>query len=242
MRVIKKTIKKLFRKLGFDLIRYNSVSSYNARILEFFSTYKIDTVLDVGANIGQYALWLRECGYRHRIISFEPLSEAYSHLLINSKNDPNWIIAPRMAIGNEEGKKSINISGNSVSSSILKMTDIHIKGAPESVYISSEEVYINKLDNIWGTFLKNKNNIFIKIDVQGYESQVLEGAINILPKIKGVQIELSLVPLYENQLLFLGMLDYITNLGFELWDISPGFRDIQSGKLLQFDGIFFRSF
>lgn len=242
MRVIKKTIKKLFRKLGFDLIRYNSVSSYNARILEFFSTYKIDTVLDVGANIGQYALWLRECGYRHRIISFEPLSEAYSHLLINSKNDPNWIIAPRMAIGNEEGKKSINISGNSVSSSILKMTNTHIKGAPESVYISSEEVYINKLDNIWGTFLKNKNNIFIKIDVQGYESQVLEGAINILPKIKGVQIELSLVPLYENQLLFLGMLDYITNLGFELWDISPGFRDIQSGKLLQFDGIFFRSF
>jgi hypothetical protein len=147
-----------------------------------------------------------------------------------------------MAIGNEEGKKSINISGNSVSSSILKMTNTHIKGAPESVYISSEEVYINKLDNIWGTFLKNKNNIFIKIDVQGYESQVLEGAINILPKIKGVQIELSLVPLYENQLLFLGMLDYITNLGFELCDISPGFRDIQSGKLLQFDGIFFRSF
>ena len=66
--------------------------------------------------------------------------------------------------------------------------------------------------------------------------------INILPKIKGVQIELSLVPLYENQLLFLGMLDYITNLGFELWDISPGFRDKQSGKLLQFDGIFFRPF
>jgi len=242
MRVIKKTIKKIFRELGFDLIRYNPVSSHNARILKFFSTYNIDAVLDVGANIGQFAMGLRESGYKGRIISFEPLSEAYSHLLINSKKDPNWIIAPRMAIGNEEGKKSINISGNSVSSSILKMTNTHIKGAPESVYISSEEVYINKLDNIWGTFLKNKNNIFIKIDVQGYELQVLEGAINILPKIKGVQIELSLVPLYENQLLFLGMLDYITNLGFELCDISPGFRDIQSGKLLQFDGIFFRSF
>ncbi len=57
-----------------------------------------------------------------------------------------------------------------------------------------------------------------------------------------MQIELSLVPLYESQLLFLDMLDYITNLGFELWDISPGFRDRQSGKLLQFDVIFFRSF
>lgn len=242
MRVIKKTIKKLFRKLGFDLIRYNSASSQNSRILNFFSIYKIDTVLDVGANIGQFAMELRESGYNGRIISFEPLSEAYSHLLINSKKDPNWIIAPRMAMGNEKGKKTINISGNFVSSSILKMTDTHIKGAPESVYISSEEVCINKLDNIWKTFLKNKDNIFIKIDVQGYELEVIKGAVNILSKIKGMQIELSLVPLYESQLFFLDMLNYITNLGFELWDISPGFRDIQSGKLLQFDGIFFRSF
>ena len=242
MRVIKKTIKKLFRKLGFDLIRYNPASSQNARILEFFSIYKIDTVLDIGANIGQFAMGLRESGYKGRIISFEPLSEAYSHLLINNKKDPNWIIAPRMAIGNEEGKKTINISGNSYSSSILKMTGTHIKGAPDSAYIDSEEIYINKLDNIWKTFLKNEDNIFIKIDVQGYESQVLEGATNILPKIKGIQIELSLVPLYENQLLFRDMLDYITNLGFEFCDILPGFRDRQSGKLLQFDGIFFRPF
>jgi FkbM family methyltransferase len=240
--VIKKTIKKLFRELGFDLIRYNPASSQNARILKFFSIYKIDTVLDIGANIGQFAMELRESGYNGHIISFEPLSEAYSHLLINSKNDPNWFIAPRMAIGNEEGKESINISGNFYSSSILKMTGTHIKGAPNSAYIDSEEIYINKLDNIWKTFLKNEDNIFIKIDVQGYELKVLKGAINILSKIKGMKIELSLVPLYEGQLLFPEMLDYITNLGFELWDISPGFRDKQSGKLLQFDGIFFRFF
>jgi len=82
----------------------------------------------------------------------------------------------------------------------------------------------------------------MKIDVQGYELQVLEGASNILSKIKGMQIELSLVLLYENQLLFLDMLDYITNLGFEIYDILPVFKDRQSGKLLQFDGIFFRSF
>jgi len=235
LRIIKKTVKKLFRKLGFDLIRYSPIS-------KLFSSYKIDTVLDVGANVGQFAMGLRESGYKGRIISFEPLSGAYSHLLINSKNDPNWIIAPRMAIGNEEGKKTINVSGNSYSSSILKMTDTHIKGAPDSAYVDSEEIYINKLDKIWKTFLKSEDNIFIKIDVQGYESQVLKGATNILSKIKGMQIELSLVPLYENQLLFRDMLDCITNLGFELWDILPGFRDKQSGKLLQFDGIFFRTF
>lgn len=235
MELIKSTVKKLFRKLGIDLIRYSP-------ILKFFSTYKIDTVLDVGANVGQFAMELRESGYTGRIISFEPLSGAYSRLLINSKNDPNWIIAPRMAIGNEEGNKTINISGNSYSSSILKMTGTHIKGAPDSAYIDSEEIYINKLNNIWKTFLKNEDNIFIKIDVQGYELEVLKGATNILSKIKGMKIELSLVPLYEGQLLFLDMLDYINDLGFELYDILPGFRDRQSGRLLQFDGIFFRSF
>jgi len=242
MRLINKTIEKVFRKLGFDLIRYNPASSCNARILEFFSIYKIDTVLDVGANIGQFAMGLRESGYKGRIISFEPLSKAYSHLLINSKNDLNWMIAPRMAIGNEKGKKTINVSGNFVSSSILKMTNIHIKGAPKSAYIGSEEIYIDKLDNVVGNYLGNGENVFIKIDVQGYESQVLKGATDILSKTKGIQIELSLVPLYENQLLFIDILNYITNLGFELYDILPGFRDKQSGKLLQFDGIFFRSF
>ena len=68
-----------------------------------------------------------------------------------------------------------------ISSSILKMNDIHIKGAPESAYIGSEEIYINKLDSISGNILKNKDNIFIKIDVQGYELQVFEGANKILP-------------------------------------------------------------
>jgi len=239
--MIKKTIKKIIRALGFDLTRYNHNSSESARISQFFSIYRINTILDVGANTGQYALWLLESGYKGRIISFEPLSKAYNHLIINSKKDPNWIIAPRMAIGNEEGKKTINISGNSVFSSILKMTETHIKGAPDSAYIDSEEIYINKLDNIRETFLKNEDNIFIKIDVQGYELEVLEGAINTLPKIKGIQIELSLVHLYEGQSLYHNMLGYIINLGFELYDILPVFRDKKSRRLLQFDGIFFRS-
>jgi hypothetical protein len=114
--MIKTTIKKLIRVLGFDLIRYNPNWSESARVLQFFKIYKINTVLDIGANIGQYALWLWESGYKGRIISFEPLSEAYSHLLINSKKDPNWIIAPRMAFSNEEGEKFINIASNYVSS------------------------------------------------------------------------------------------------------------------------------
>jgi FkbM family methyltransferase len=211
-------------------MRYNPKLSINARILQFFKIYKINTVLDIGANIGQYALWLRESGYKGRIISFEPLSEAYQHLLINSKKDPNWIIAPRMALDNEEGEKFINIASNYVSSSILKMSDILIKAATETVYMCTEKIYITQLDNIVGKYLKINNNIFLKIDVQGYALQVLEGASKILPKIKGMQIELSLVHLYEGQSLYHNMLDYIINLGFELYDILPVFSDKKKWK------------
>ena len=241
--MIKKTIRKMIKYLGFELIRFNPQSSSNARILQFFSAYKINTVFDVGANTGQYALWLRESGYKGRIISFEPLSKAYNHLVINSKKDPNWIIAPRMALGNEKGEKFINIADSSRCSSILKVSDLHIKENPESTYIGSEKIHINRLDNIAETFLKTDSNIFLKIDVQGFELQVIEGASKILPKIKGIQIELSLLPFYEGETLFYDMLSYIINLGFELYDIFPPFfRDKQNGRLLQFDGIFFRSF
>lgn len=228
--MIKANIKKVIRYLGFDLIRYNPKFSSNTRILKFFSNYKTNTVLDVGANTGQYALWLRESGYKGRIISFEPLSKAYNHLVTNSKKDPNLIIAPRMAPGNEKGEKFINIAGNYVSSSILKISNIVIKEVPESANIGSEKIHINKLYNIIGTFLKTNNNIFLKIDVQGYELQVLEGASKILPKIKGIQIELSLVHLYEGQSLYHNMLDYFINLGFELYDILPVFSDKKKWK------------
>jgi FkbM family methyltransferase len=239
-KLIKEKIKKVIRNLGFDLVRYNSESSISARIVQLLSTNKIDTVLDVGANVGQYAKSLRESGFKGRIISFEPLSKVYPNLVGNSRMDPKWIVAPRMALGSEDSKKTINIAANYVSSSILDMLDTHTKGAPESVYICSENTRVAKLDTIKSDYLKPKNLAFLKIDVQGFELQVLEGAQKTLPYIKGIQIELSLVPLYEGQLLFRDMLDYIAHLGLELCDILPGFRDKKTGRLLQVDGIFFR--
>ncbi len=83
-------------------------------------------------NIGQYAKLLREFGYSGRIVSFEPLSSAYSQLKAVSKKDPLWEIAPQAAIGNQEGEIIINIAGNSYSSSALPMLDAHLESAPES--------------------------------------------------------------------------------------------------------------
>ena len=125
-----------------------------------------------------------------RIISFEPLSEAHVKLVKNSRKDHGWIVAPRMALGNKDGKNRINISANCSSSSVLDMLDAHVDGAPESVYVNSEEVRIAKLDTIKSDYIGKENNIFLKIDVQGFEYQVLEGAKKTLLSVQGMEVEL----------------------------------------------------
>jgi FkbM family methyltransferase len=196
--MFKKIIKKLSRSLGIDLKRYNVQTSEAARMQQLLDYHKIDLVLDVGANVGQYAKSLRDLGYSGRIVSFEPLSSAYSQLKTASKKDLLWEIAPQTAIGNQEGEIIINIAGNSYSSSALPMLDAHLESAPESAYSGSETVKLSRLDTLAKDYIKSETkSIFLKIDVQGLEKQVLEGATAILPLVKGIKLELSLVPLYS---------------------------------------------
>ena len=239
--MIKKTIKKLSRSLGIDLKRYNIQTSEAAKMQRLLAYNNIDLVFDVGANIGQYAKLLRELGYSGRIVSFEPLSSAYSQLKAVSKKEPLWEIAPQTAIGNQEGEITINIAGNSYSSSALPMLDAHLESAPESAYSGSETVKLSRLDTIAKDYIKcETKSIFLKIDVQGLEKQVIEGATAILPLVKGIKLELSLVPLYEGQVLFKEMIDIIEKLGYELYGIEPGFTAEKTGRMLQMDGIFFK--
>ena len=212
--MLKKIIKKLARSLGIDLKRYNIQTSEAAKMQRLLAYHNIDLVFDVGANVGQYAKSLRDLGYSGRIVSFEPLSSAYSQLKTASKKDLLWEIAPQTAIGNQEGEIIINIAGNSQSSSALPMLDAHVQSAPESAYSGSETVKLSRLDTLAKDYIKSETkSIFLKIDVQGLEKQVLEGATAILPLVKGIKLELSLVPLYEGQVLFQEMIDIVEKLG-----------------------------
>jgi FkbM family methyltransferase len=200
----------------------------------------VDLVLDVGANTGQYSSFLREFGYRGKVVSFEPLLSAYEQLLKRSRKDPNWIVIPRTAVGERSGEITLHISGNSQSSSVLNMLDAHLFSAPESSYVGEQQVAICRLDEIARCYVEAARSSYLKIDVQGYESQVLDGASGILPLITGIQIELSLVPLYERQMLYRAMIDKLDALGYELHAVLPVFSDARSGRLLQMDGIFIR--
>lgn len=233
-------VKELALKFGVEAHWYNPQQSQSARLAILLNQHNIELVLDVGANDGGYGRHLRKIGYDKDIISFEPLSDAHKLLIADSNNDDRWHVAPQMAIGEFNGEITINRAGNSTSSSILNMEAQHIDAAPQSRYIGSEQVPIHKLDTFTHPLLLSNSNIFLKIDTQGYEMQVLEGGKNLLNRISGVQIEMSLTPLYQGQKLYLDVIHYLTNLGFELWNVIPGFTDPRTGRMLQMDGVFFK--
>lgn len=234
------SIKELALKAGIEVNWYNAAQSDIARLFKLLAFHKIDTILDVGANNGGYGKMLRKGGYAGAVLSFEPLADAHENLLRASMGDEKWQIAPRMAIGASSGEIEINVAGNSTSSSILPMQATHESAAPQSRYVGSEKVPLKRLDEVEHPFIARSEKLLLKIDTQGYEMPVLEGARALLPRVHGIQLELSLLPLYEGQVLYREMIDWLAEKGFELWSVMPGFVDQATGRMLQMDGVFFR--
>jgi FkbM family methyltransferase len=153
----------------------------------------------------------------------------------------SWLVAPCAALGGKCGEIEINISANSVSSSVLDIRQTHIKAAPQSQYIGKQIVHMERLDELAAQYIQPAAELFIKVDTQGYELEVLKGATALWPNIVALQLELSLVPLYDQAPTFLDMIAFMTSNGFELFGLVPGFRDQSSGRMLQVDGFFVRA-
>ncbi len=237
-KLLTKRIRRLLHRLGYDIIEFPD--KHDIKRIKLYKQYGIDLVFDVGANEGQFAAFLRDIGYKGGIISFEPLKDAFLKLQARSDADPNWE-AYNYALGDFDGQSRINVSGNSQSSSLLDMNPEHLKAAPYSAYFSEEEILVRKLDSVYDDLVGNsEKRIMLKIDTQGYEKKVMDGSMNSISKITGIQLEMSLVELYKDEVLFESMKHFIEGLGFSLCLLEPGFQNPQTGKLLQVDSIFYR--
>jgi len=237
---LKRFIKALIHATGFELHRLTASSNPAFQLLKALNRFEVDLVLDVGANAGQFASELRLVGYRGNLVSFEPLSAAHKALSEVAGRDPKWRVHPRGAIGDYDGEIEINISGNSVSSSVLPMTELCSSAAKGSAYMGIESTPLRRLDSVAPEYLAKSRRPFLKIDTQGFEWQVLDGARETLPHVQGVHCELSLVTLYDGQHLWEEMIERLRQEGFTLWSIQKGFTDPRDGRTLQVDASFFR--
>lgn len=238
---IKKIIKKIFNYFGLSIQKKSVLNDRDLQLISTLNYLNINLLLDIGANIGQFAEVTRQEGYKGKIVSIEPLSTAHHVLIKKAQKDSNWNVLERTAIGAMDGIIEINISENSVSSSILPILDAHTKVEKTSKYTSSEKVQLKKLDSIANSFIDKNSKLFIKIDTQGYEWDVLLGAEKTLRISRGVLLELSLVNLYQGQVLYDQILDFMKKNNFSLWAVLPNFTNQLNGQMLQIDAIFVRN-
>jgi len=238
---MKKIIRRLLRAHGYDIAIYSVKTNLNARKTHLLKHHGIDLVLDVGANVGQFSHKFRHSiGYSGVICSFEPLSAAYAKLEQNARGDVDWRTC-NIGLGDEDAEMDINVSANLESSSLLPMLPTHVEVAPHSAYVGTETISVRRLDSVFTDVRGSARNIFLKLDVQGFEERVLAGARSSLSDIKLIQVEMSLTPLYEGEPLLADMLLKMADLNYDLIGLEPGYVDLETGALQQVDGLFLRN-
>lgn len=229
----------IFRLTGREFLPYTPDNFYSLQRLKILTNKNINLILDIGAHNGTYCEQLRDDGYKGQVISFEPLKKPFLELEEKANNDPYWD-CEQVALGDSIGETTINVSGHLTSSSILPISDGHITAMPSSETIKTETIKVSTLDSLREKYIKPGNKVLMKVDVQGYEKHVLNGAKSALDQIQIIELELSLSKMYEGGPLLMEMLSFMDNLGFSLIAINRVFSDPNTGHLLQADGLFIK--
>jgi FkbM family methyltransferase len=220
---LKKSAHKVFNLFGFDLIKRGHFDqSFGAHLLKVFSSRKIDCVLDVGANIGQYGLFLREIGYTGHIVSFEPVKSVFEELLRNSDGDPKWICF-NVALSDESKLNEINVYEGTQFCSFLDISE-YAKNVWDDVGAATKEIVKTvRLDDVFPE-LKGRlqcNHIYLKLDTQGFDLNVFRGATETLRDIHAMQSELSLISVYEGMERSFAGVEHYCEAGFFISGMFP---------------------
>ena len=225
------SIKYLFRK-------GSSLSSLE--ILLNMNNYASDvkTIIDVGANQGQFAVASSDIYPAAKIYSFEPIPDVVEIFRKNTESLQNVSLF-QSALGNSEGKTSFNYNKYSHASSFLKIHKNQTDLIPETSETISIEIKLDRLDNFISK-IDLSSPVLLKLDVQGFEKDVLLGAVNILKKIDYILIEMSFIQMYEKELLFDEMNKYMNSIGFRLKAPLAVFQ-LTNMQILQMDVLYIRA-
>lgn len=222
----------------------NHVIYYNflQQIKYIVDQFKIDLIIDVGANSGQYACPVFfHCDFKGEIHSYEPINSVFQILEKNLSMYPRWSIF-NCALGDKAGKAMMNIGGDAaLTSSFLPQTSEMDKFAPNTQAGNQQETEIKRIDDLYADILEDKSRrVMLKLDVQGFEEHVLRSCGKYLESFKVVQMELASIPMYEGDLSIRRALDIMESAGYALIYVSNNYP-VKPGIYVDYDFIFCRA-
>ncbi|MDB5437510.1 MAG: methyltransferase FkbM family [Phenylobacterium sp.] len=210
---------------------------------QMFDRFGVDAVFDVGANEGQYATQLRrDVGFKGAIISFEPIPEVAERLRASAEADPLWFVAP-LALDREGGPATFNVMTASTFSSLNRPT------ADQPEIYEGQNTVARQIQVMRSTVAAELpkwreqlgfSRPFLKMDTQGSDLAVVEGAGDAIQSFVGLQSELAVRHLYEGTRGFAEVLDVYANLGFRLSALVPCSRG-HFPDLMEIDCIMYRA-
>ncbi len=234
-----RALRRILQRAGFDVRRHDALGSPNLlrrRVLEF---HRIELVIDGGANVGQYASKLREHGYAGEIVSFEPASAAFERLERTARGDPRWSCRQE-GLAAQRGSGELRLAANSVSSSLLDATPALLACVPGARQAASETVRLVRLDDLAAELGIARRPTLLKLDLQGYELEALRGAQASLATLALVEVEQSLLPLYEGDPTFEQLLEFMRSRRFRVVSIEPNTLDPRSHHVIEVNAMFAR--
>ncbi|HQR26666.1 MAG TPA: FkbM family methyltransferase [Nocardioides sp.] len=201
----------------------------------------INCVLDVGANVGQYARRLRNGGYQGRIVSFEPVPDFAARLRRRAGKDPAWHVH-ELALGEAEATAEIHVTPGRTLSSLLPASDFGKKWSSDLREPQSHTIQVRRLDGVLDEAVAGIEHprIFLKLDTQGFDLPAFRGAGDRLPEILGLQSEVACLPLYEGMPLLEEQLGEYRAAGFDLVGMYPVSRQRFRLGVIEYDALMVR--
>jgi FkbM family methyltransferase len=238
---IKTWLKHLAFSHGYTIGRIDPESTLPLYVVSLLLHLGISCVLDVGAHFGEYGVELRKHGYRGKIVSFEPVRENLLVLRETSAKDPNWVVYP-FALGSEDTAQTINISHGTNFSSFLQANERAGAEFAEAAIKGTEVVEVKRLDGIFADITADTPDprIYLKMDTQGWDLEVVKGATGCLSHVLALQTEMSVQPLYDEMPTYFGAIQYLNQQGFDLSATYRVSRDAQA-RLIEFDCVMVNS-
>ena len=245
MNELKNFVHRGFDVLGLEVRTKRALREAHQRELkgrasrpwQLLRNQNFDQVIDVGANIGQFAEMARALWPKARIDSFEPLPDVFLELTKRLGTSPNFF-AHQVALGRERGKVAMKSNDFSPSSSILDLAKLHTEEWPNATGVKLVDVPVETLDEWYKASGQIETNLLIKIDVQGYELEVLEGALDVLRRARWIVLEVSFYELYKGQPLFGDIHKKLDRLGYVYRGSIEQFMNKAEDKLLFADALF----